>query len=182
MMASLRRYAVKVDGALNRVVKFSAAISSVIIFVMMFMITADVIMRYVFNSPIQGTFELSEFCLVWIVFLSIAYIQSHKGHIKIDIATSWMPMKGQMILDIFSYFLGIAFFAIVFWQSGKMAWNAWVIKDHTMGLVEFPLWPAKFLVPYGAGLICLQFLSNIVQDISRILSPAIDGIEKKGQI
>jgi TRAP-type C4-dicarboxylate transport system permease small subunit len=181
-MASLRKYAVKVDGALGRVVKFSAAISSGIIFIMMFMITADVIMRYFFNSPIQGTFELSEFCLVGIVFFSIAYIQSEKGHIKIDIATAWMPKKIQMILDIFSYILGIAFFAIVFWQSGKMAWNAWVIQDHTMGLVEFPLWPAKFLVPYGAGLICLKFFSNIVQDISRIFSSAIDGIEKKGQV
>ena len=180
-MAGVRKFVVIMDAALNRLIKFSAAISSGIIFIMMFMITADVVMRYVFNSPIQGTFELSEFGLVWIVFLSIAYIQSHKGHIKIDIATSWMPMKGQMILDIFSYILGIAFFAVVFWQSGKMAWNAWVIQDHTMGLVEFPLWPAKFLVPYGAGLICLQFLSNIVQDISRIFSPAIDGIEKKGQ-
>jgi TRAP-type C4-dicarboxylate transport system permease small subunit len=138
-------------------------------------------MRYVFNSPIQGTFELSEFGLVGIVFFSIAYIQSEKGHIKIDIATTWMSRNGQMALDIFSYLLGIAFFAIVFWQSGKMAWKAWIIKDYTMGLVEFPLWPAKFLVPYGAGLICLQFLSNLVQDILKMFGSTIDGVEEKGQ-
>lgn len=176
-MAGARKFAGMMDGVLNRLVKLSVAVASLIIFVMMLMVTADVVMRYVFNSPIQGTYELAQFCLVGVVFFSIAYVQSEKGHIKIDIATQWMSPKGQTALDIFSYILGIAFFAIVFWQGGKLAWNAWVIQDHTMGLVEFPLWPAKFLVPFGAGLICLQIFSNLVHDIA-----SIDETKQRGMV
>lgn len=174
-MYNVKKYFVKADNALKMLVKFSAVLSSGIIFIMMFIISADVVMRYLFNRPIQGVYDIAEFSLVGVVFLSLAYIQSVRGHIFMEIATSWMPVKGQMALDIFNYILAILFFAIIFWQSGKIAWTAWVIHDHTMGLVMLPLWPAKSIVPYGSGLICLQLVSNLIQEIFLLSRPALNG-------
>ena len=181
-MTSLKRFSTKIDSLLKSVVNISAAISSTTIFVMMFIITTDVILRYIFNRPVQGTYELAQFMVVGVVFLSIAYIQSVRGHIKMEIATSWLPLKGQTALDIFSHLLGIFFFIIILWQSGQLAWKAWVTQDHTMGLVAFPLWPAKSLVPLGSFLICLQLFSDVIRDIALLSNRPSEGSgdERKG--
>ena len=118
---------------------------------MMFFLTADVILRYLFSRPIQGTYQLAEFMVIGVVFLSIAYVQSLRGHIKMEVATSWLPKKAQIRFDIFGYLIGIALFSVIAWNSGKIAWNAWQINDLSMGMVKFPLWPAKSLVPFGSG-------------------------------
>jgi TRAP-type C4-dicarboxylate transport system permease small subunit len=162
------------ESTMSSVVKILAWISSMIVFVMMFFITADVILRYLFSRPILGTYQLAEFMVIGVVFLSITYVQTLRGHIKIEVATSWLPQKGQIALDILGYLIGIALFSVIAWQSGKIAWTAWQIKDVSMGMVKFPLWPAKALVPFGTGLLCLQLLFDLIRDLAKLLSPIED--------
>lgn len=176
----MRRLAAKMAGVLMVVVKISAGLSSSIIMAMMVLITVDVILRYIFNRPIPGSYNLVQFLLVGVVFLSIAYVQSQRGHVKMDVATSWMSAKNQKAIDVFGHVLGIVLFSIIAWQGGKLAWKAWVIQDYTMGIVEFPLWPAKSLVPFGFGLLSLQLFHDLISDIVKLLDPDFDGQGEKG--
>ena len=166
---------------MKSVVKALAWISSGIVFVMMFFLTADVVLRYLFNRPIIGVYQLAEFMVVGVVFLSVAYVQTLKGHIKMEVATSWLPLKGQIALDIFGYLVGIAVFSVIAWHSGKIAIHAWRIKDVSMGMVQFPLWPAKSLVPFGSGLLCLELFSNVLGDLAMLLRPADNMPEAGGE-
>lgn len=179
-MTKLRGFFIKADSSLRSVVKALAWVSSGIVFVMMFFLTADVVLRYLFNRPIIGVYQLAEFMVVGVVFLSIAYVQTLKGHIKMEVATSWLPLKGQIALDIFGYLVGIAVFSVITWHSGKIAINAWRIKDVSMGMVQFPLWPAKFLVPFGSGLLCLGLFSDLIRDLAMLLRPSDDVPEAGG--
>jgi TRAP-type C4-dicarboxylate transport system permease small subunit len=135
---------------------------------MMFPITADVILRYGFRSPLHGSLELGEFMMIGIVYLSIAYIQAVKGHIRIEVGSAWLPKKFQIAMDIFGYAIGLALFSIIAWRSGQLAWEAWITKDYTMGVVYFPLWPAKSIVPIGTGLLCLRLLSDMIRDSAKL--------------
>ena len=114
-----------------------------LVFVMIFPTTVDVVLRYVFNAPLPEMFQLTEFMMVGVVYLGIAYVQQLKDHIKIEIATQWMPRKGQDILDLFGNLVGLFIFGLITWQTGRQAWEAWDTQDYTMGIVQFPLWPAK---------------------------------------
>jgi TRAP-type C4-dicarboxylate transport system permease small subunit len=133
-----------------------------LVFVMIFPTTLDVILRYIFNAPLPEMFQLTEFMMVAVVYLAIAYVQQLKDHIKIDIVTQWLPQKVQVALDLFGYLVGLVIFTIITWQTGRLAWEAWDTQDYTMGIVQFPLWPAKSILPIGVGLFCLRLLLDFL--------------------
>ena len=144
-------------------------ITGVVIMAMMLLTATDVIGRYVFNSPIQGSYEITEFMLVAVVFLGIAYVQLVKGHVKVEVATSWLPQRAQLALDIFAYFIGLVMFSLITWQSGIYAWDAFVTKEYTWGLLQLPLWPAKSFVTIGCAFLAIQYLADIITDSARLV-------------
>ncbi len=133
-----------------------------LVLVMIFPTTLDVILRYIFNAPLPEMFQLTEFMMVAVVYLAIAYVQQLKDHIKIEIATQWLPPMVQELLDLFGFLVGLVIFTIITWQTGRLAWEAWETQDYTMGIVQFPLWPAKSILPIGVGLFCLRLLLDIL--------------------
>ena len=69
-------------GFVTKILSYAAAF---VLFGIMLLTTFDVAGRYLFHAPILGVFEVTEFMLVCVVFLSLAYTQSLKGHIEVDI-------------------------------------------------------------------------------------------------
>lgn len=141
-----------------------------IIMVMMFLTTADVAGRYLLNSPIAGAYEVTEAMLAGAVFLGIAFVQSQKAHVRVELVTSFLPGKAQLILNTFGFSVGFFIMAVITWQSGLLAWKAWVVMDHTRGVVEIPLWPGKSSVFFGAGLLCLRFIGDIISNFAHLLT------------
>lgn len=150
-----------VNKALLRVERVFCYVAAGLVFVMIFPTTIDVIFRYIMEEPLPAIFQLTEFMMVGVVYLGISYVQSLKEHIKIEMATSWLPKLGRDILDLFAYLAGLLLFAIITWQSGRLAWEAWVTQDYTMGIIHFPFWPAKSIIPIGCGLLCIRLLLDI---------------------
>jgi TRAP-type C4-dicarboxylate transport system permease small subunit len=60
-------------------------IAEVVMVSMMLLVAAEVFLRYFFNSPILGTTEIIEFMMVVLVFFGLAYTQTRKGHIGVDV-------------------------------------------------------------------------------------------------
>lgn len=136
-----------------------------IIAIMIFLTSADVFMRYVFNRPIPSTFELEQFLLVGVVYLTLAYVQYQKGHIRLDILADRSPPRIQTALRLFSHVICLVTFAFITWRSGIEAYKAWSIGEYTMGLISYPLWPAKWMIPIGSALLCFRFISDIYSDV-----------------
>lgn len=145
-----------------------AYLSAAIVVFMMLLTTGDVVLRYGFNRPIQDSFELSQFMLVAIVFLGIPYLQSIRGHVSIEFATARLSPNTREILKIFGHVIGLFAFAIVTWRSGYYAWQAWETNDYTMGIMQYPLWPAKSIVPLGSGMLCVRLILDIGHDTAAL--------------
>jgi len=156
----------------RKVERTACYVAAGLVFIMIFPTTVDVILRYVFNAPLPEIFQLTEFMMVGLVYLAIAYVQSLKEHIKIEIVTSRLPLRIQEGLDLFGYAIGLLIFSIITWQSGRQAWEAWVTQDYTMGIVHFPLWPAKSILSLGTGLFCIRLILDIVHSLIKLLLPS----------
>jgi TRAP-type C4-dicarboxylate transport system permease small subunit len=156
------------DRVLRKVERGACYVAAGLVFIMIFPTTLDIFLRYIMEEPLPAIFQLTEFMMVGVVYLGISYVQSMKEHIKIEMATSWLPKRGQDLLDIFGYLVGLLLFAIMMWQSGRLAWEAWVTQDYTMGIIHFPLWPAKSIIPIGCGLLCVRLLLDIFLDIQTL--------------
>ncbi|GAA1325193.1 TRAP transporter small permease [Leucobacter albus] len=69
--------------------------------VMAVAITADVIMRYVFNHPLAWAGPLSMFCMVWMVYLGSAAISRRGAHICLDFLSGKLGHRGRALIDLF---------------------------------------------------------------------------------
>jgi TRAP-type C4-dicarboxylate transport system permease small subunit len=139
-----------------------------IIFAMMLTVVYGVIMRYIFNVPVRWVAELSEFMMVALTFLALAYVQRQRKHIIIKIFIERRSNMTKVVLGVVTDLAAFFIFVLLTWASWKFALQAWR-SGFTSDAADIPLFPPRLLVPIGAGLMCLQLLADVVQGIGLLL-------------
>ncbi len=147
------------------------AISGYLLFFMMLLITVDVTGRYVFSSPIPGTLEFTEFLITFVVFFSMAYVQLTKRHICVELVTSRLPRRTADGLAVVVLSIAAGFFVLVAWESLYSGLSAWEYDEGSDGLVQFPLYPPKLAIPFGAALIAIQMLRDASIRFRGLITP-----------
>src|SRR5690606_7310042 len=64
-------------------------------------LTADVIGRYVFSSPLQSASEVSLIAFIWLIYLAVTAVSRKGQHIAIDVLTQLFSQRWQAIVEIF---------------------------------------------------------------------------------
>ncbi len=93
----------KISGLLNRIMGY---ITFVAFFVIMIFIVLNVVMRYVFNAPILGAYEIVEQMMFVGVFCSFAYAQQEEAHIRVSMIIAHLPHRLSMIICSITGLLG----------------------------------------------------------------------------
>lgn len=148
----------KLLGTTEKALNFMAAVG---VLLLTAIVTLQIVARYVFGKAIPGIFESAELLMVAIVFLGLAYIQSVNGHVRMELLVNRMSRVRRRTMEGFTLLLSLVLFVAITYKSGQNAHLAWRIGDVTMGLINFPTWPAKMLVPIGAGLLCLRLVAQL---------------------
>ncbi len=131
------------------------------------MITYEVIMRYVFNSPTFWVGELSIFLCMAIGFLGIAYALKNDSHFAITIVVDRLSRKGRRRMRLLTNMVGLAYSLVFVVKGWEMVRFSYMINDKSSGMMEVPLWIPWLLVPTGGVLLSLQFIKKLVQDLTR---------------
>jgi tripartite ATP-independent transporter DctM subunit len=151
----------KLEQIQSGVEKVFGGLSAAVITFIMLLTTVDVILRYVFNSPLPGAYTLCEMLMVAAVYPAVAYVQQQKGHVRVDIIIDRLKGSPRISFELATLLLALVAFGIMCWQSGILAWGAWVSGDYDMGEIHYPFWPAKTVMTLGVGLLCLRFITDI---------------------
>jgi TRAP-type C4-dicarboxylate transport system permease small subunit len=130
--------------------------------------TADVIGTQVFSHPVPGALELTESTMVLIVFGALTYSQIRRNHIRVELCYTQLGPRGQAAMDVFAGLMALLFFSLLLWQGVNEALFSLEIDEATFGLIRFPLWPARFLLVAGTGLLILQLLLDLAVDAHRL--------------
>jgi len=147
---------------LYRSVRYVAGISaSICIFLMVCTIVPDSIGRYFFSRPLYGTLELNMLLMSAIVFLSLAWTQSQRGHVRVEILISKVRPNPRSVLNIICWTLGFVLFLAITIGGAEEAIRSLVMGENLWGVEKFPVWPGKILAAFGSGLLCVQFLIDI---------------------
>jgi TRAP-type C4-dicarboxylate transport system permease small subunit len=139
-------------------------ISAVATFLMMVLVVANIIGRYLFNKPVTGTLEFTESLLVLIIFCSVALTQYDGGHIRVNLVTRRLPKRVARILTVVAMLCGCAFFTWCAYAAWIFAAQSYSFNEQEWGEVVFPLWPMKFVVFAGIALLALQFLLDAIAE------------------
>ncbi len=109
---------------------------------MTFLITLNVIMRYVFNAPISWGEDMEGLLLFLVLFFSMTYTWDQKRHIRMEIV--YVKLKGvwRSIADLASGITGIIFFGLLGIQCIRDI--PYMIRTHETGQeLGIPLWPFR---------------------------------------
>ena len=134
---------------------------------MMLLAGANMIAR-VPGYPIQGTYELTGFLASITAAFALGYTQIEKGHIKVDIVTSRLSPRAQLIIEAIMYFVSVILFALVTWQVARFAGNYWREGNlsETLKIIYFPF---TYGVALGSAFITLV----LILDLAKTLTQAV---------
>ena len=81
------------------------AVIAVCLAVMVVLVFGNVALRYIFNSGITMSEELSRWLLVWLTFLGAIVALRQHAHLGVDTLVRMLPPKGRLICFVASYLL-----------------------------------------------------------------------------
>ncbi|MCE8021055.1 TRAP transporter small permease [Halomonas sp. MCCC 1A11036] len=144
-----------------------AVVAALSLGLMMLHVTADVIGKHFFNSPIPGTTEVvASYYMVAVVFLPLAWVEVREGSIVVELLYGLFPLAAKKVLLAVATTLSAFFYGGLAWLSWAPALHAWKIGEVVEGAWRVVIWPTKFLLPLGLALACLVMTIRLI-DIFR---------------
>ena len=129
---------------------------------MMMLLTAmDVLLRYIFNRPISGSYEISEYMMAIVVSTGLAYCAVVKGHVVVDLVISRFPSRVQAILNSIHLLISFALFVVITRQSYLYILT---MKESsiTSAVLLIPVFPFIAILTIGLGIYTLQLLADFL--------------------
>ena len=127
-------------------------------------VTFEVIMRYIFRSPTMWVMEISGLLTIIASFLLFAYTLQEKGHTRVDFITAMVSGKSAFFLELYTTLLGLVYCGVLTWYGIKMIQSSLLMEEVTQTL-QIPLWIPQIFVPIGGGLMFVQLLKFLKNDL-----------------
>jgi TRAP-type C4-dicarboxylate transport system permease small subunit len=148
-------------GGLGRFLMVPAGIALIL---MMLHVNADVVGRLALNHPIPVTIEVvSYYYMVAVIFLPLAAVELAEQHIAVDILAQHFPAALRRWTLALAALASTAYFALLAWRSGIVAWDKFRVGEYEMGAVALPTWPSRLIVPIGAAAIAAVLLVKTIE-------------------
>ncbi len=146
--------------ALDGLTIAALVVAGVALITMMIVVVLDVSLKYLFHQPVPGTLEMVSYLfMAACAFLPFAFVQKKEGHIVMTLATDWLPANALRLLVGVTSLIGAAYMFLFSWSSGVEAMEMTLIGESTSAIYfEIPIWPARWFVPIGAGLMAIWML------------------------
>jgi TRAP-type C4-dicarboxylate transport system permease small subunit len=137
-----------------------------ILAMMMVLTVADVTLRYLFNKPILGSYEITEFMMTMLAAFTIGYAAILKAHVNVDLVYTRLPERLQGIISIFTNLVCVAFFGLMSWRN---IYQSLVLRQaHSVSsALSIPEFPFIFILGIGFGIMALVFLLQLLQSIAK---------------
>jgi TRAP-type C4-dicarboxylate transport system permease small subunit len=148
------------------VLEKESILGMVVLFAMMMLTVVDVVGRYFFNRPVQGTNEITGLLLVLVAASALAFSQIKKGHIRVDLITGRLSPRGQMILDAIAYLFCLFGSALITWQTvlrGISYMQA--TRGNLTETLNIPFFPFMLILGLGFFLLAVVALIDFIRSL-----------------
>lgn len=154
-----------------QIVRLLLAAAAVIIFLLGFLVCADVFGRAIFNSPVKGTPEIVSMSIVIICFLLAGYSVQSNSMISTDVLVGRFGVRGHAFARLLSAALGILFFSFIVWGSYEPMLHAWFSGEYEgEGALRVPVWPARLVVVAGALLVVVSYALHAASAVQTLVT------------
>lgn len=150
------------------------AIGTVWIFAIMILMTADVIGRNLFNTPIRGVIEIVTLSIVSIVFIQLADTLRTGKFTRADAILGALllrrPAIGRFLQALF-HLAGAALLTIMSVASWSLLVESWQNGEYLGAIGDFqaPVWIMRAVIVFGSACTAITFFLLALSDLRAAL-------------
>lgn len=152
--------ALPLAGLVRWMVRGETIIACLFLLVILSTMAAHVIARYVFGSPFEWSEEAARLALIWMTFISAAFVMADRRHITVDVISSRVGDRGKLLIECMSYVVVAGSCLLLLIGGINFVWYVGKVESPALG-VPRSWW-------YGAGmagllLMAMHSLVNLLQ-------------------
>lgn len=136
----------------------TGAIAIMFLVFMMLGTSLDATMRFLFNRPISGVFELAELAMVICVFFGLGWAQQDRKHIRATMLIERFGPRGRAIADLIAWACSALLLLVLALPATSAAVESFSIREFRWGSMQLPIWWVKIILAAGLWLAFAQML------------------------
>ena len=155
------------------VINLMNSVGTLWIFLLMFVICANVLSRAFLNTPITGVIEFAGYSLVGAVFLQLASTLHNNRFTRADMLLDHLGRKNPDAAAVYHVIFGVfgmIVFGLIAWGTYGKLLRAW--PDDVFGVENrftMLVWPLRAIVMAGAIAVFAEFFFQTLTHLSRLL-------------
>lgn len=159
----------KIHSFFATITKYISWVALIMAFAMMLITTVDVILRKIPFIPfsILGSYDMTEMAMVAIVFFGIAYFQSERGHVRVDMFVNKFPHAIRCAVEGIVNLVEAAFGGIMCYAAFQQIATLFSRGTGT-SVLRIPHWPFAIVMSIGLLLFTIFLLLDGIMDFMRI--------------
>jgi C4-dicarboxylate transporter, DctQ subunit len=157
--------------ALDTVEDGLAAIAGCLLILTVVLVPVDVLSRYFFNAPLTWVYEVTEYILLLVPCLGMAWLARANGHVAIDIVTSRLPGRSRLLFSSASFVAAAAICGFIAWWGVRVTHQSYEAKAIIENVLQTPQWLIYVWIPVGFGLCAIEFARKPVSTWSGTGNP-----------
>ena len=159
----------QIQRGINWLSEFFGIVAVVVLVFMMLLTVSDVVLRYFFNKPIMASAELTEYMMVIVSFLGIAWCATKGSHIKVDLLVGRWSNKSQAVIDIINAILVLGLAVLIASQSFNESMVA-IQMGRASEITDIPHFPFYLVIVLGYVLLFLVMIGILVRSIRKAVN------------
>ncbi|WP_312699510.1 TRAP transporter small permease [Sedimentibacter sp.] len=149
----------KINEKLQNIARYVAVF---LLFVIIISTSVQVFTRYVLDSSLVGTEEVSRYCFIWATMLGAAICVSSFSHASVSFVPDMLKGRIKLINTCIIQALMMVLAVIFIVQGVKMVG---ITINQLSPTLKVPMWLVYSAVPVGGVMILLASLCNIINSV-----------------
>ena len=149
----------------DKIVKYSGYLASALFITIGFIVSYEVIMRYLFNSPTIWGNEVSRFLQIWATYLALTYSFHKNDFIRITVIYDRLNENGKKILDFISFIFILIFSCFVVYYGWLIAYDSLKVGRTSSTILDVPSFLTELAIPLCFAFLVLRVILEAIKYI-----------------
>lgn len=150
-------------GGIDAIVDASGRIVAWVMLALVLLMSADVLLRYLFSIGSVASQELEWHLMSPIVLIGMAYALLHDGHLRVDLIYVKLPERARLTVNLAASLIGVVFSGLVIYLSWKYVLQSYAIDEGSPDPGGLPhRFILKAFIPLGFTLLLLYSIAEAI--------------------
>jgi TRAP-type C4-dicarboxylate transport system permease small subunit len=176
----------RLRGVVDRIDDALMVIGCLMLFALMFVVVGDVVLRYLFNAPLQWSYEvISSYLMPGLFFFAASHTLKANGHVAVDIVHNYVERRTRYVLEAVTSVLAAPVFLLCTVVSARNTWADLASAATSTSGLALPTWTISVMLPIGFGMLTLRLVLNAIGYVATLVTgrelkplPPISGTEE----